>query len=357
MGMLRVKNWCVKNLHMKKLAVAIALCGSLVSAPVQAKTFVGVLWPMFGPLPAIGLVELVAELKMMPDVEVETYVHQAWPSLVDDLDRLPPGTHKVVVGYSLGANSSVFVANNAKYVDLIIALQPSMLSWNPPLTGKVGRVIEIYNPNPWMTWGGMGSKKLVGENIEYIANNDSHPGAQFDPQFRNLVKTEVAKFSAADREETAQAEIPTPVAPAQRDRPAPLRSADERPAPRQSDVAAEQNHQIALGEIVDLPTPAEPEHVAQEPTPAATEHVAQESKPAAPQRAEREPPQPEPRAQVAFLEALSSSVNSGDLSAAPELTVAGMMDYAQRTYGAARGGGNRNGQPPFPASGEIIAAR
>ena len=37
---------------------------------------------MFGPLPAIGLVELVAELKTMPDVEVETYVHQAWPSLV-----------------------------------------------------------------------------------------------------------------------------------------------------------------------------------------------------------------------------------------------------------------------------------
>ncbi|MGA8356798.1 MAG: hypothetical protein WB772_05525, partial [Xanthobacteraceae bacterium] len=64
---------------MKKLAIAVALCGLLIGTPVQAKTFVGVLWPMFGPLPAIGLVELVAELKTMPDVEVETYVHQAWP--------------------------------------------------------------------------------------------------------------------------------------------------------------------------------------------------------------------------------------------------------------------------------------
>src|SRR5579859_5139070 len=104
---------------MKKLLLALVLWGSVLCTPVQAKTFVGVLWPMFGPLPAIGLVELVAELKMMPDVEVETYVHQAWPSLVDDLDRQPPGTHTVVVGYSLGANSSVFVANNAKHVDLI----------------------------------------------------------------------------------------------------------------------------------------------------------------------------------------------------------------------------------------------
>ena len=181
---------------MKKRAIALALLVSLVCSPVCAKTFVGVLWPMFGPLPAVGLVELVAELRMMPDVEVHTYLHQSWPSLVEDIDHQPPGTRTVVVGYSLGANSSVFVANKAKYVDLIVALQPSMLSWNPSVTGSVGRMIEIYNPNPWMTFGGMGSKKLVGPNIEYIANNDSHPGAQFNSEFRSLVKTEVAKLSA-----------------------------------------------------------------------------------------------------------------------------------------------------------------
>ena len=181
---------------MNKQSIALALCGSLVCSPVCAKTFVGVLWPMFGPLPAIGLVELVAELRMMPDVEVRTYLHQSWPSLVEDIDRQPPGTRTVVVGYSLGANSSVFVANKAKYVDLIVALQPSMLSWNPSVTGNVGRMIEIYNPNPWMTFGGMGSKKLVGPKIEYIANSDSHPGAQFNPEFRSLVKTEIAKLSA-----------------------------------------------------------------------------------------------------------------------------------------------------------------
>ena len=187
-------NW--RKWRVKKRAIALALLVSLVCSPVCAKTFVGVLWPMFGPLPAVGLVELVAELRMMPDVEVHTYLHQSWPSLVEDIDRQPPGTRTVVVGYSLGANSSVFVANKAKYVDLIVALQPSMLSWNPSVTGSVGRMIEIYNPNPWMTFGGMGSKKLVGPNIEYIANNDSHPGAQFNSEFRSLVKPEVAKLSA-----------------------------------------------------------------------------------------------------------------------------------------------------------------
>jgi hypothetical protein len=246
----------------KKLAIAAVLCGSLICSPVEAKTFVAVLWPMFGPLPAIGLVELTAELKTMPDVEVETYVHQAWPSLVDDLGRLPPGTHTVVVGYSLGANSSVFVANNAKHVDTIIALQPSMLSWNPPLdSGKVGHMIEIYNPNPWLTWGGMGSKKLVGDNIEYIENSDSHPGAQFNSDFRHLVKTEIANFTAEDRLESAQAA--TPFELAQLARPTMLNVAEPPPVDRpgdlvgQDDSAAESRRQIAQGEILDLVKPAE----------------------------------------------------------------------------------------------------
>ena len=105
---------------MKKRSVAFALCASLVCSRVDAKAFVGVLWPMFGPLPAPGLVELVSELRTMPDVEVRTYLHQEWPSLVEDINHQSPGTRTIVVGYSLGANSSVFVANKAKYVDLIV---------------------------------------------------------------------------------------------------------------------------------------------------------------------------------------------------------------------------------------------
>src|SRR6266566_649817 len=199
---------CGGRNSMKKLFLALVFWGSVLCTPVFAKTFVGVLWPMFGPLPAIGLVELVAELKTMPDVEVSTYLHQNWPSLVEDIERQPPGTRTVVVGYSLGANSSVFVANKANYVDVIIALQPSMLSWNPAVTGRVGRLIEIYNPDPSMTFGGMGSKRLIGPNIEYIANNDSHPGAQFNSDFRNLVKSEIARVSAEPVLVTAQARTP-----------------------------------------------------------------------------------------------------------------------------------------------------
>jgi hypothetical protein len=193
--------------HVKKRSIALALCCLLVCSPASAKTktFVGVLWPMFGPFLAVGLVELVAELKLMPDVEVRTYLHQNWPVLVDDLNHLPKGMPTLVVGYSLGANSTVFVANKVDHIDSIIALQPSMLSWNPDLTGKVGRIVEIYNPKPEETLGGMGSKKLAGDNIEYIANDDSHMGTQFSGQFRDLVKSEIARLSNLDDPGIAQA--------------------------------------------------------------------------------------------------------------------------------------------------------
>ena len=83
-------------------------------------------------------------------------------------------------------------------------------------------MIEIYNPNPWMTFGGMGSRKLIGENIEYIANNDTHPGAQFNLEFRNLAKTEIAKFAAKVRQEAARTEIRKSVRLAQAGRSASL---------------------------------------------------------------------------------------------------------------------------------------
>jgi hypothetical protein len=299
----KLRGWDVK-----KLAIAVALCCSFTCSPLHAKTFVGVLWPMFGPTAAPGLIELVAELKMMPDVEVSTYLHQSWPSLVEDIDRQAPGTHTVVVGYSLGANSSVFVANTAKYVDLIIALQPSMLSWNPPVTGKVGRMIEFYNPNPWMTFGGMGSKKLIGENIEYIANYDSHPGAQFNSEFRNLVRSEIARFTANDRLETAHADVSRPNKVAQLTQPSRLKSAEERPTHPQRDLPAKDHLQIAQAEMPKLQKRVESEQVADG----------------------RQKQQQ--RQLTTFLDSLSSSVNSGDVFVQRRLTTADLKDYAERTY-------------------------
>jgi hypothetical protein len=271
---MRIQNaWHAGKWQVKKRSIALALCCCLVCSPVWAKTFVGVLYPLFGPVAAVGLVELAAELRSIPYVEVETYLHQSWQSLVDDINRQPKGTRILVVGYSLGANNSVLVANSVDHIDSIIALQPSVFTSNPNVTGKVGRIIEIYNPNPWMTFGGMGSQKIVGPNVEYIANNDSHPGAQFNSDFRNLVKSEVARLSAEDDLRTAQAEKPM------------------------------------------SPHPIKPTKPSE---PAKVEAVKGE--------------QPRLATSTAFLNELSSSVNSGSLSVDRRLTIDDMKNYAKRTY-------------------------
>jgi hypothetical protein len=214
----------------------------------------------------------------MPNVEVATYLHQSWPSLVDDINRQPKGTHIVVVGYSLGANNSVLVANSVDHIDSIIALQPSMFTSNPSVTGKVGRIIEIYNPNPWMTFGGMGSQKIVGPNVEYIANNDSHPGAQFNSDFRDLVKSEVARLSSEDDLHMARAEKPKPL------------------------------HSVKLAELAEPPELPKVEMV------------------------KEEQPKRGLAASTTFLDVLSSSVDSGNLSVERRLTIDDMKNYAKRTY-------------------------
>jgi hypothetical protein len=313
---------------MKKLFLALGFWGPVLCTPVFAKTFVGVLWPMFGPLPAIGLVELVAELKLMPDVEVSTYLHQNWPALVEDLERQPPGTRTVVVGYSLGANSSVFVANKASYIDVIIALQPSMLSWNPEVTGPVGRMIEVYNPNPSMTFGGMGSKKLIGPNIEYIANNDSHPGAQFSSEFRNLVKSEIARVSAEPAVETAQARVPAAPAMAfaeTRSRAAPVTAQVRAPA-----TPASMTAQAPVQAPLPVPRPANI------PGPTKLAALKQQSSSREPSDEQRRRSGPQSEYATAFLDSLTSSVDSGNLFAQRQLTVTDMTDYATRNYRNAR---------------------
>jgi hypothetical protein len=259
---------------MTRRSIALALCCSLACSPAYATTFIGVLWPLFGAPAAPGLVEFVTELQSMPDVEVKTYQHPEWPSVVDDINRQPAGTHIIVIGYSLGANNAVLIANNTNYIDSIIALQPSIFTPNVALTGKVGRIVEIYNPNPWMTFGGMGSQKLIGPNIEYIANNDSHPGAPYNSEFRDLVRSEIARLSAEQTPNSAQSTIAQPSQPAK-----PARTA-----------------RLPKVQVV-----------------------------------KKERPQGQSVAPISYVDAIPSSVNS-DSAAQRTLTTADMMKYIKRTY-------------------------
>jgi hypothetical protein len=311
----------------KKRSIALALCCSLVASPVWAKTFVGVLYPLFGPMAAIGLVELAGELKAMPDVEVATYLHQSWKALVDDINRQPKGTRILIVGYSLGANNAILVANNTGYIDSIVALQPSMLTSQASLTGKVGKIIEIYNPNPWMTFGGMGSQKLDAPNVEYVVNNDTHPGAQFNEQFRSIVRSELARVAALDTVQTAQAKAFKPAQLVKQSPPKDAKSAalafasadspkhepakHEQPKSAQTKIEPTGQQQKPPAVFADAPKP--PPVFADAPKPA-------------PVMADASKPRP------VFADAFLTSANAGTLFVQRTLTISDMKDYVKRTY-------------------------
>lgn len=296
---------------MKKRSIALALCCSLVCSPVWAKTFVGVLYPLFGPMAAIGLVELAGELKAMPDVEVATYLHQSWRSLVDDINRQPKGTHILIVGYSLGANNAILVANNTSYVDSIIALQPSMLTSQDSLVGNVGKIIEIYNPNPWMTFGGMGSQRLEAPNIEYIVNNDTHPGAQFNSEFRSIVKNELARL-AAQTLSTAQLKLPQqhPAKPA------------KIVELKQAKIPEPPKLKVAKQEQPESQRTAQVKAVFPDPILSLLKSDA----------ANQQQPERQLRALAAFPEPPSSSANSDNLLVQRTLTIVDMKEYVKRNY-------------------------
>jgi hypothetical protein len=293
------------------------MCCSLVSSPVWAKTFVGVLYPFLGPMAAIGLVDMANELKAMPDVEVATYLHQSWRSLVADINRQPQGTRILIVGYSLGANNAILVANNVSYVDEIIALQPSMLTTQDALTGTVGKIIEIYNPNPWMTFGGMGSQKLQAPNIEYVVNNDSHPGAQFSKEFRNIVRTEMARVVALDSVKTAQAK--TPLHPAKPANPvitahaASVAGAAKPTKPVKLEVAKRDRpeHRQLTTQAAALPA-------------VFSTSLNSDSK--------QDQPEHQLRALAAFSEPLSSSAKADNAFVQRTLTITDMKEYVKRNY-------------------------
>ena len=311
--------------QVKRLSIALALCCSLVASPVWAKTFVGVLYPFLGPMAAPSLVQLAGELKAMPEVEVATYLHQSWRSLVDDINRQPKGTRILIVGYSLGANNAILVANNTGYVDEIIALQPSMLTTQATLTGKVGKIIEIYNPNPWLTFGGMGSQKLEAPNIEYVVNNDSHPGAQFSEQFHSIVKTEVARISALDTVQTAQAKPFKPSQLAKLPPPKDVKSSAlafaTADAPRHEPIKHESAKVAQTG-----PAQQRPESTR---TQTAANVFADVPKPQ-PVFADAQKPQP------VFADAFLTSANAGNLFVQRTLTISDMKEYVKRNYPTAQ---------------------
>ena len=180
----------------KVVSFAFSLCICLVlTSFAYAETLVVLLEGLGGRGTSSGIVSLQEELSAIPNTIVALPLAQHnWRDAVKLIKQQKPETKIVVIGYSLGANNSTFVAQNVKHVDELIAIQASVWGRATAVGENVDKAIEIYNPKFWRT-AGLGAKRLVGIHFSYVANSDSHFYADNDPEVHNFVVNEVKKLA------------------------------------------------------------------------------------------------------------------------------------------------------------------
>src|SRR5262249_20199954 len=171
-------------------------CVCLVLATfAYAETLVVLLEGLGGRVTSSGIVSLQEELSAIPNTIVALPLAQHnWRDAVKLIKQQKPETKIVVIGYSLGANNSTYVAQNVKHVDELIAIQASVWGRATAVGENVDKAIEIYNPKFWRT-AGLGAKRLVGIHFSYVTNSDSHFYADNDPEAHKFVFNEVKKLA------------------------------------------------------------------------------------------------------------------------------------------------------------------
>ena len=101
------------------------------------KTLVVLLEGLGGRLTSPGIVSLQNELAVIPNTIVPAPIAQHdWRYAANLIQQQEPGTKIILVGYSLGANNSTYVAKSVNHVDELIAIQASVWGSSDCYWGK-----------------------------------------------------------------------------------------------------------------------------------------------------------------------------------------------------------------------------
>ena len=143
-----------------------------------------------------GIDRLHDEVKAIsPDIAVLTVYDQSQWQAAEAAIKKYTVEKLVVIGYSMGANATTFIADALKprKVSLLVAIQPTVWENADPVGTNVDRAIEVYNPT-FANTAGFGTRKLLGFHLTYITKDDSHPFVQNDPEVHQLVRDEIKKL-------------------------------------------------------------------------------------------------------------------------------------------------------------------
>jgi hypothetical protein len=148
-------------------------------------------------------------------------------TVVQDAKRHPGKI--VIIGYSLGANSTVAIANKLPHVDLIVAYDPSRLSplaheingeFTQHVKPTVRRAICFYNPYAWY----YGGARLDGSQVELVPISNFHLAVAVDQRLHDITEEAVRQVASATPKEAPEA--PSGVLATQAGKPLAGRSAE-----------------------------------------------------------------------------------------------------------------------------------
>jgi len=106
----------------------------------------------------------------------------------------------VIIGFSLGANTAVAIANKLPHVDLVVAYDPSRLSplvhaangeFTQHVAATVRRAICFYNPYAWY----FGGARLEGSQVELIPIINYHLAVAVDQRLHEITEEAVRKLA------------------------------------------------------------------------------------------------------------------------------------------------------------------
>ncbi len=161
----------------------------------NAATRIYVLYGQYGWTTSSGMYHLAQSLARYGEVSVHQWDDR---TIVQDAKR--HSGKIVIIGYSLGANSTVAIANKLPHVDLIVAYDPSRLSplaheangeFTQHVKPTVRRAICFYNPYAWY----FGGARLEGSSVEVVPISNFHLAVAVDQRLHDITEEAVKQVA------------------------------------------------------------------------------------------------------------------------------------------------------------------
>lgn len=157
----------------------------LFMTPADAAARIYVMLGQGGAATSLGMIGMAHQLAGIPGATVTIHHWEHYDAIAADIRRQPKGVPIILVGYSLGAGMTTYIASKvpSHRIALAVAYDPSV--WAPPLPAgaNIARLICFKNDNVWNIYGRAG---IAGRQVETVHVNEGHMMVPFDSALHRI---------------------------------------------------------------------------------------------------------------------------------------------------------------------------